>query len=39
MQTERKAEEAAAKERALMVKNDAEWDGDDFVKQSDALAR
>jgi hypothetical protein len=22
-----------------MVKSDAEWDGDDFVKQSDALAR
>ena len=39
MQTERKADEAAAKERAAMVGNDAEWDGDDFVKQSDALAR
>ncbi|HVJ44744.1 MAG TPA: hypothetical protein VM511_00050, partial [Luteolibacter sp.] len=39
MQTERKAEEAAAKERASMVRNDAEWDGDDFVKQSDALSR
>ena len=34
-----KADEAAAKERAAMVGNDAEWDGDDFVKQSDALAR
>jgi hypothetical protein len=39
MQLARKAEEAAAKERAGMVKNDAEWDGDDFVKQSDALSR
>jgi len=39
MQTARKAEEAAAKERAGMVKSDAEWDGDDFVKQSNALAR
>ncbi len=38
MQTARKAAEAAAKESA-MVRNDAEWDGDDFVKQSDALAR
>jgi dihydropyrimidine dehydrogenase (NADP+)/dihydropyrimidine dehydrogenase (NAD+) subunit PreA len=35
MQTARKAEEAAAK----MVRSDAEWDGDDFVKQSDALSR
>jgi len=39
MQLARKAEEVAAKERAGMVKSDAEWDGDDFVKQSDALAR
>jgi hypothetical protein len=39
MQLARKAGEAAAKERASMVKNDAEWDGDNFVKQSDALAR
>lgn len=38
MQTERKAAEAAAKESA-MVKNDAEWDGDDFVKQSNELSR
>ncbi len=35
MQTARKAEEAAAK----MVRSDAEWDGDDFVNQSDALSR
>jgi len=38
MQTERKAKQKAEKE-AAMVKNDAEWDGDDFVKQSDALSR
>ena len=38
MQAERKAKQAAEKE-AAMVKNDAEWDGDDFVKQSDALSR
>ena len=37
-QAERKAaqKEAAA---AKVVKNDAEWSGDDFVKQSDALAK
>ncbi len=41
MQTERKARERAEKEAAAaaMVASDAEWDGDDFVKQSDALAR
>jgi dihydropyrimidine dehydrogenase (NADP+)/dihydropyrimidine dehydrogenase (NAD+) subunit PreA len=39
MQTERKAKEKAEKEQREMVKNDAEWDGDDFVKQSDALSR
>jgi hypothetical protein len=38
-QLARKADEAGAKERASMVKNDAEWDGDDFVKQSNALSR
>ena len=38
MQAERKAKQQAEKE-AAMVKNDAEWDGDDFVKQSDALSR
>ena len=36
MQTERKAKEALAK--AGVVVNDAEWDGDDFVKQSNDLA-
>ena len=39
MQGERKEREKAEKEQALTVKNDAEWDGDDFVKQSDALSR
>jgi dihydropyrimidine dehydrogenase (NADP+)/dihydropyrimidine dehydrogenase (NAD+) subunit PreA len=38
-QLARKADEAAARERASMVKSDAEWDGDDFVKQSNALSR
>lgn len=38
-QLARKADEAAAKERATMVKSDAEWEGDDFVKQSNALSR
>ncbi len=37
MQRERK--EAQAEEKKKMVKADGEWDGDDFVKQSDALAR
>eukprot|EP00903_Cladosiphon_okamuranus_P003533 g3531.t1 len=39
MQAERKAKEKAAKEQADMIKGDAEWDGDDFVKQSNALSR
>jgi hypothetical protein len=38
VQAERKAQQQAEKE-AAMVKNDAEWDGDDCVKQSDALSR
>ena len=38
MQRERKAADAA-KAAAGMVKNDAEWKGDDFVQQSAALAR
>ena len=42
MQTERKAKQAAerdaAKKAKEMVVNDAEWDGDDFVKQSEDLA-
>ncbi len=42
MQTKRKAREKAASEEAAakkMVRADGEWSGDDFVKQSDALAR
>ncbi|MDQ6764778.1 MAG: NAD-dependent dihydropyrimidine dehydrogenase subunit PreA [Verrucomicrobiota bacterium] len=39
MQTERKAHDKAAAEAKLMVRADSEWSGDDFVKQSDALAR
>jgi len=42
MQTERKAKDKAAAEEAAakkMVRADGEWSGDDFVKQSDALAR
>jgi dihydropyrimidine dehydrogenase (NADP+)/dihydropyrimidine dehydrogenase (NAD+) subunit PreA len=34
----RQAEAAAAK-RAGMIRKDAEWKGDQFVQQSDALAR
>ncbi|MEM0896409.1 MAG: NAD-dependent dihydropyrimidine dehydrogenase subunit PreA [Verrucomicrobiota bacterium] len=37
MQTERKAREKAEKEGVVVA--DGQWDGDDFVKQSDALAR
>ncbi len=42
MQKERKEKQKAAAEEAAakkMVKADGEWSGDDFVKQSDALAR
>ena len=42
MQKERKAKDKAAADEAAakkMVKADGEWSGDDFVKQSDALAR
>ena len=42
MQTERKAKDKAAADAAVakkMVRADSEWSGDDFVKQSDALAR
>jgi len=38
MQKERKAKDKAAAAKKL-VKADSEWSGDDFVKQSDALAR
>src|SRR2546421_1143577 len=42
MQGERKAKDKAAAEEAAakkMVRADDQWSGDDFVKQSDALAR
>ncbi|HRJ72717.1 MAG TPA: NAD-dependent dihydropyrimidine dehydrogenase subunit PreA [Terrimicrobiaceae bacterium] len=38
MQQERKAAQKAAEEKKV-VKADGEWNGDDFVKQSDALSR
>ena len=39
MQAERKAGQAAAAEAKQVVKADSEWSGDEFVKQSNALAR
>ena len=38
-QTERKAAAKAAGQTKNMIASDIEWSGDDFVKQSDALAR
>jgi len=38
-QTSRKAAQKAAFAQKTVVKNDAEWTGDEFVKQSDALSR
>jgi dihydropyrimidine dehydrogenase (NADP+)/dihydropyrimidine dehydrogenase (NAD+) subunit PreA len=38
-QAEARAAKKAEHERQKMIQADAEWDGDDFVKQSDALAR
>ncbi|HEY4416769.1 MAG TPA: NAD-dependent dihydropyrimidine dehydrogenase subunit PreA [Verrucomicrobiae bacterium] len=38
-QTERKAAQKAAADAKKMVQADGEWTGNDFVKQSDALAR
>ncbi len=38
-QTERKAAQKAAADAKKMVKSDAEWSGNDFVKQSQALSR
>ena len=38
-QTDRKAAQKAALAQKAVVKNDAEWTGDEFVKQSDALSR
>jgi dihydropyrimidine dehydrogenase (NADP+)/dihydropyrimidine dehydrogenase (NAD+) subunit PreA len=43
MQGERKAKDKAAADAAAaakkLVRADSEWSGDDFVKQSDALAK
>ncbi len=39
MQRERKEAQKAADDAKKMVKADSEWSGDEFVKQSDALAR
>lgn len=39
MQRERKEKDKAAAEAKKMVKADSEWTGDEFVNQSDALAR
>ena len=41
MQAERKAKDKAAAETAgkKMIRADSEWSGNDFVKQSEALAR
>jgi dihydropyrimidine dehydrogenase (NADP+)/dihydropyrimidine dehydrogenase (NAD+) subunit PreA len=38
-QADARAAKKAEHERSKMIKADAEWDGDDFVKQTDALAR
>jgi dihydropyrimidine dehydrogenase (NADP+)/dihydropyrimidine dehydrogenase (NAD+) subunit PreA len=38
-QTGRKAAAKAVEEAKKMISSDIEWSGDDFVKQSDALAR
>jgi dihydroorotate dehydrogenase subfamily 1 len=39
MQRERKERDKAVAEAKKMVRADSEWSGDEFVKQSDALAR
>jgi dihydropyrimidine dehydrogenase (NADP+)/dihydropyrimidine dehydrogenase (NAD+) subunit PreA len=38
-QAEARAAKKAEHDRQKMIRADADWDGDDFVKQSDALAR
>ena len=38
-QAEARAAKKAEHDRQKMIKSDAEWQGDDFVKQSEALAR
>ena len=38
-QSDARAAKKAAHDRKRMIQADAEWDGEDFVDQSDALAR
>jgi dihydroorotate dehydrogenase subfamily 1 len=38
-QAEARAAKKAEHDRKMVIKSDAEWQGDDFVKQTDALAR
>jgi hypothetical protein len=38
-QAEARALKKAAHDRQRVIRADADWDGDDFVKQSDSLAR
>ena len=38
-QADARAAQKAEKDRQRIIRADAEWDGEDFVKQSDALAR
>ena len=38
-QADARAAKKAEHDRQKMIRADAEWDGDDFVKQTDALAR
>ena len=38
-QAEARAAKKAEHDRQKMIRADAEWDGDTFVKQTDALAR
>jgi dihydropyrimidine dehydrogenase (NADP+)/dihydropyrimidine dehydrogenase (NAD+) subunit PreA len=38
-QANARAAKKAEHERKQMIKSDAEWQGEDFVEQSDALAR
>jgi hypothetical protein len=38
-QADARAAKKAEHERKKMIKSDAEWQGEDFVKQTEALAR
>jgi dihydropyrimidine dehydrogenase (NADP+)/dihydropyrimidine dehydrogenase (NAD+) subunit PreA len=38
-QADARAAKKAEHDRKTMIKSDAEWQGDDFVKQTEALAR